>query len=259
MAAAPILTSKMAAAVLVRPAELPHDILDRILAYADDKKAACKLREMCRLLDERRQLIDAPASTGVKKQAPQSSIGSTAAAAAALRSRAGGGVIPIPIEALPRRSYAAFSYSNAIIDPPDLTAEFGSASIVAQSPDSRLAEALAASAGRPKQSGIGKAKKKTEKASKKPVATADDYKTVKIEEFKSDGSYVRRWVRSKMIGIGGFGKVYKCRTLKGVIRNDGRAYALKVVSKANRNSHTMQMVRKLRIVSFSTSTTFYCH
>jgi len=67
---------------------------------------------------------------------------------------------------------------------------------------------------------------------------------IEIEELRrnpnGDGHTVHRYIRGKMLGKGGFAKVYLCTSL-----DTNRAYAVKVVPKANLvKSRARQKVRQ---------------
>ena len=213
-------------AVPAHPVRVPEELLGKILAYTgpeDERRMMEMRRRFNGLIGKQNEKPNNDRPSGntdddVKKNSPTSTPGTIAAT----------------------KSTVSFDPNEFV--PPDLTANFGSGSIgpadiLAESPDSRDARELSALVV-----SDGGAEKK--RARKRPVVTPDDYSAnIRIREFKSDGTYVRSWVRGKMIGRGGFAKVYCCQTLKGAGRDDRKSYALKVVSKADRSRRSMKMVR----------------
>lgn len=74
--------------------------------------------------------------------------------------------------------------------------------------------------------------KATERSNSLPSKSSTDEESVVIEEKRrrpsGDGYTVHRYLRGRLLGKGGFAKVYLCTAL-----DTNKAYAIKIVSKAN--------------------------
>lgn len=84
--------------------------------------------------------------------------------------------------------------------------------------------------------------------SKKKISEEESSNPVEIEEIRrkpnGEGHSVHKYIRGKMLGKGGFAKVYLCTSL-----DTNRSYAVKIVPKANLvKSRARQKVRKYIIL-----------
>lgn len=85
--------------------------------------------------------------------------------------------------------------------------------------------------------------RKSSSSRQKPVVTPEDHEEVEIVEHRKklngDGFTVHRYLRGRLLGKGGFAKVYWCTSL-----DTNRHYAVKIVPKANLvKSRARQKVR----------------
>jgi serine/threonine protein kinase len=92
----------------------------------------------------------------------------------------------------------------------------------------------------------------TQRSNSVPMGNTADEESVMIEEkrpkFNGEGYTIHRYIRGRLLGKGGFAKVYLCTAM-----DTNKAYAIKIVPKANLTKARARQKVMIKFSLFSSS------